>query len=324
MNKRDARRILREVRDTWDEFRTNRDAGFVFGTLRDALAALDARGASAYDLGLAAGGYALLGDIRDLVLCAPRAAARAYRRAVRCDPGDAWSWSELGGMLNDVGEYRAALRALHRADALEPDVFLTGLYLEEATDAVRDPDEWWRYRDGALPGKPAPSWTVCELLADERPREALDMLRRKRHPYLVQLRGRARAALGDVDGFLDEWERLAGTKGEVAIERGDWFFLPRSIRDEPRFWRALHALRHRLGFGPWWSGHAALEDSIVPEPAGRPGTQAALGRLRRRLALLFRYEIARTERDARRATSLASRYPQWREAVALARRLGAS
>jgi hypothetical protein len=137
--------------------------------------------------------------------------------------------------------------------------------------------------------------------------------------FLRKLRARAYGALGDSERVVQEWEGIAATGAETEIEPGDWFFLPDVVWDQPRFWHALHAMRHRLGYG-WSYVHDAI-DRIVPHPKRRTHSLADLKRNRRQLSLWFRYEIARTERDARKALQLAKRYPQWPQAVRLAKKL---
>jgi tetratricopeptide (TPR) repeat protein len=317
MTKAEARRILRDVRSWGSDWWTAKNARFFFGPLEDAICTLDVPGASPGDRKLVAAGYAGKGDVSDWTMHAPRAATQAYRAATRRDPGDAWSWQELGSVLVDVGEYEAASRALHRALALGPSEDWRHK-IEWLSEEIRDRGEPW-YTNGRIGPDPAPSWDVCELLARNRPREALRLLRGKRDLFLRKLRARAYGALGDTDRVIAEWEGIAATGAETEIEPGDWFFLPEDAWDRSRFWRALYTMRHRLGYG-WSYMHDAIE-KIVPHPQRRRHSEADLNRNRLRLALWFRYEIARTERDAGMALRLARRYPRWPQAVKLARKL---
>jgi hypothetical protein len=213
-----------------------------------------------------------------------------------------------------VGEYDAAGRAHGKALSLKP-----------ADDGIDFLAEDIRERGlpycakGRIGPHPPPSWDACELLARNRPRDALRILAGKRDVFLRKLRARAHGALGDSERVVEEWEGIAAIGAETEMEPGDWFFLLPAVRDQPRFWRALHAMRHRLGYG-WSYVHDAIE-RIVPHPKRRRDSEADLKRNRRQLALWFRYEIARTERSARKARQLAKRYPQWPQAVALARKL---
>jgi tetratricopeptide (TPR) repeat protein len=316
----EARRLLHKAGEDSRDWIGAKCCRFVFGPLRTAAVRLDRKGASTRDRRLASNGYRNLGDFFDMVVQAPRAAARAYRAAVRCDPRDTWSWAELAHMLINMGQYRAALRALRTASQFGLKSELCSEYLEWATEALRDRDRAW-YRRGAMGCSPAPSWDACELLARNRPRETLRLLRRKRHPVLRKLRARAHGLVGNSERLIEEWEGMASIKGEVAVELADWFFLPEEVWDTPRFWRALYALRHRLGYG-WSYMHEAL-DRIVPNPARRRNTPEDLRRHRRRSALWFQFEIARTERSARKASRLAQQYPEWPEAVDLAKKLAA-
>lgn len=314
VTKAEARRLLRDVRRAGAVWWTAKDARFFFGPLEDAIRALDVRGASPGDRKLVAAGHVFRGDVSDWTMTAPRAAARAYRAAIRRDPEDAWSWQELARALADVGEYDAAGRALGKALTLNPADDEFGFLAEE----IRERGEPYCAK-GRIGPHPAPSWDAIELLARNRPREALRLLGGKRDVFLRKLRARAYGALGDSERVVEEWEGIAATGAETEIEPGDWFFLAGNVRDQPSFWRALHAMRHRLGYG-WSYGHSAI-DRIVPHPKRRTHSAADLERNRRQISLWFRYEIARTERDPREALRLATRYPQWPQAVRLARRL---
>lgn len=224
-------------------------------------------------------------------------------------------------MLCNVGQYRAALPALRRAEALPGEHTILESHVETAIEGIRDQEPPW-FRHGARRYRPAPGWEVCELLARGKPRDALRLLRGKQHPYLRQLRARAFGALEDAPRAIDEWERIAATKGDIELEHGDWFFLPHKAWDDPRFWRALYALRGRYVYG--WSKMHDFLWKIVPEPKKyRHESKAAMRRHRRRMALWLRFHIARTEKNAAAAQRLARRYPGWRRAQTVARDLTA-
>lgn len=161
-------------------------------------------------------------------------------------------------------------------------------------------------RDRAVPGSAA----------------ALRLLQGRRHPHLRQLRARVHGALGDTPRAVDEWEGLASTTGEVELGQGDWHFLPEDAWDEPRFWRALYALRGR--YSCRWSFMDDFLRRTDPEPKRAVwNSEAAKRRHRRRMAVWIEFHIARTEKSAAAAQRLARRYPGWRRAVTLARRLTA-
>lgn len=48
-------------------------------------------------------------------------AEKYFRAAIRCDPANAEAYSNLGGMLTDLGKPDEALPLLHRATQLKPD-----------------------------------------------------------------------------------------------------------------------------------------------------------------------------------------------------------
>ncbi|HEX5030242.1 MAG TPA: tetratricopeptide repeat protein [Candidatus Eisenbacteria bacterium] len=280
MTRGEARRLLRDVRRGGSVWWTAKDARFFFGPLKDALRTLDQRGASRADRRLVAAGYAFKGDVSDWTMTAPRAAARAYRAATRRDPRDAWSWQELANTLADVGEYDAAGRALGKARSVQP----ADDGIDWLSEEIRERGEPYCV-NGRIGPHPAPSWDACELLASNRPRDALRLLQGKRDVFLRKLRARAHGALGDADRVVEEWEGIARTKAELELEPGDWFFLPEAVWDRPRFWRALYAMRHRLGYG-WSYSHPAI-DRIIPHPKRRRDSLADRNRNRRQLALWF-------------------------------------
>ena len=322
MNRTRAGALLREVEENYHEWRTPPPLScrFVFGELLPALGVLDDARASRRDRKLLGTGYAFLGDVHDFNE-APLAAARAYRAAVRCDPDDGWSWRELGQMLTNVARYRAALRALRRAEPFLGDDTSLRWYVTEAEERLRDGDAPW-YRNGGQEMKPAPCWDAAELLARNRPKAALRLLAGRRHPYLRKVRARCFGALGRTEEFLEEWRGLARTKGAVELECADWFHLPEGATDGSGWWRALWPLRHRFVHG-WSTMHDALFE-IVPFGAksARKGP-TEMRRHRRRVGLWLRYNLARTENDAPRAARLAARYPRWKEARRLARPVSA-
>ena len=314
MNKTEARKILRDVRDGAPSRMMNAGSRFVFGDFTSAIKTLGGTGCIARDRRLVACGYSDLGDCWDFN-DAPRAAVRAYRLAVRVDPGHVWAWKELGCMHNKLSQWSAALKALRRAEALGSD----DIMLEDDIEQALTRDHWW----GTW--WPKSAHEASELLARNRPLDAVRLLQRKRHPYLRKVRARAYAARGDIENMLREWERLAATTGPLEVEQVDWFYIPDEVLEkEPRFWRALYALRARLGHG--WSFAADWLWDQLPE---RPKTgdtdrwekNVYLPAVRRMNTLWFRYEIARTEKSYAKAARLAERYPEWPEATELAQKL---
>jgi tetratricopeptide (TPR) repeat protein len=311
-----AREVLRKVERHYADWRARVRSSFVLGEVVPALSVLEREKPAEPEL--LATGYCFLGDLWDF-LDAPRAAAAAYRAALRHDAQDKWAWAELGSMLCKTGRYRAALRALRRAQALPGEYALLDTEVDWAVEGLRDREPAW-YENGTLPRRPAPSWDVCELLARNRPRAALALLRGKRHPYLRQLRARTYGALGDATRMIDEWEGIASTSGDIELEHGDWFFFPDRVWHDPRFWHALYAVRRRFVHG--WSSMHEYMWTIVAEPKRyRRDSKAYVERHRRRMALWLRFHVARTERDAAAAGRLARRYPGWRRAQTLARHL---
>jgi tetratricopeptide (TPR) repeat protein len=188
---------------------------------------------------LAADGYYYIGNFHD-INTAPRAGLRAYRKAVRLNPEFAEAWREMALGLGLMGDYRGEVRALRKALGQEPDdPEDCALDLKWALESVEDPPEPIYHADGSTDGEAAPTWHVCELLAEHRAYEALDLLKRKRSVQMRQLRAAAYGALGETERQLEEWEAIGRGRGWVVLGYRDWFFLRKANWNSPRFWRAL-------------------------------------------------------------------------------------
>jgi len=267
---------------------------------------------------LAAEGYWYIGDIHDLN-CAPRAAVRAYRKAVQLDPKFAEAWRELGLRLGEMGDHKGEVRALRRALSLgHDDPESAALELKDAMENVENAPEP-AYDNGGWFDAPAPTWDAWELLAERRADEALDLLKRKRSMQMRQLRAAAYGARGDTERQLEVWEAIGRGRGWVLLGLQDWFFLTKASWNSPRFWRALRAAGKRF-CQILNKQHDGLFRAI-PEPKGQSGTAAERRRYDRRRRLIVRYHIARTTRNANAARKLAEQYPKWTEVQRLAKRL---
>jgi tetratricopeptide (TPR) repeat protein len=261
---------------------------------------------------LAADGYFYIGDVHD-INHAPRAALRAYRKAVRLNPDFGEAWREIGLQLGAIGDYRGEVRALRKAMRVgvdDPEECAQDL--RYALENVEQPMEPYCHADGSTDGEPAPAWEVWELLAEQSANEALEVLKRRRSVRVRQLRAAAYGALGDTERQLQEWEAIGRGRGWVLLGYRDWFFLTKASWNSPRFWRALRAAGRRFcQIGP------KQHDGLFREIPDRR-SEAAYDRRRR---LVVRYHIARTTGNANAARKLADQYPKWTEIQRLAKRL---
>jgi tetratricopeptide (TPR) repeat protein len=192
--------VLLKVERHYGSWRVRVRSSFVFGEVVPAVRALEREKTADHEL--LATAHCFLGDILDF-LDAPRAAAAAYRAALRHDAQDKWAWAELGSMLCKTGRYRAALRALRRAQALPGEYALLDTDVDWAVEGLRDREPAW-YENGTLPRRPAPSWDVCELLITRHARRSRAPARRRHHTCASP----GPTARWAHQRMIDEWEGL--------------------------------------------------------------------------------------------------------------------
>ncbi len=262
---------------------------------------------------LAAAANYVIGDIGDVVLRAPLAALRAYRKSARLRPECAASWREMGSMLHMVGRYRAAKRAWLRASRLDPHDPLVRADLDFADGdiaAVPPP----LFRRGSI------EWRCNELMAQERPTSVLRLLGRRRSISDMKMRARAYAAMSNAAQALEEWRSIQHRPGKVALQYCDWFYLRGVLGDNREWWTILRSLSARLTDGIY-PIHASLHAVVSDRLHAAPYSRGALAGLHRRWRLMCDYHIACIGRDALHMKALADKYPGWVEARTAAEKL---
>jgi tetratricopeptide (TPR) repeat protein len=240
----------------------------------------------------AARGYALLGAIHDLN-GTPRAALRAYERAVRLAPRTADHWHAIGCLHDNMGDWRRARQALCRARALAP--------RDEQAAADLERVEWAMFNPcPVLYEARNASWHAMEALARGHHQKALALLARSRTTRARQVLARIHAAKGNAAGALAAWRAIGDGSASVQLQHADWYYtFTSSLADEPGLWRLmLWKLRTKIESGPFHGSAALAELDVGPA---------------KRFELYVRYELARTEGDVRALLSLAAKYPSWRE-----------
>jgi len=253
------------------------------------------------DRRLASRGFRLLGDVHDLN-GAPRAAVRAYQRAIKLAPRDSGPWQAMGSMLDNMGLFGRARHALRRAVALAPEDELLRGDLERV--------EWAVFNDcPVLFEEGNPIWEASESLAAGRPNEALSALKRKRSIRARQVRARVHGARGDVPRALDEWRAITDASGRVQLQHADWYYtLQGPVAQAPELWRLM-----------LWKIRTRLDGGAVLLP---PSLDELDVDVDKRFELYVRYQLARTEGNVKGLLALAARYPTWREPGEAALRLG--
>jgi hypothetical protein len=170
--------------------------------------------------------------------------------------------------------------------------------------------EWWAAHN--IDPKPAyepgdPCWESAELVAAGRYRMACLVLERAKSIRARFFRARAYGVTGDAEAVLAEWAAIARLKSPVYIDGADWFYLPQSLWDEPRFWRAVLEMAHRV--------HSlGLHIDKQAESVG------ALDN-RERTTTFAEFQLARIGRNKNALERFVARHPDWSEAKSALRLL---
>lgn len=291
----EAREILRPVRLVTDVY--FRGQQWSQRTFLPALRVLE-RSSRQTDRLVAGTGYYVLGDVHDFNH-APRAAIAAYRHSARLCPANAAAWREIGEICEEMGQHERAIRTLRKSIRIDS----TEMWAVAALGALEDgPVSKPRYHVGDA------FWLSSEFLAASRHSQAIAVLAGKRSSRADRYRARVYGAVEDANRVLGLWERIAKQKGKLEIEAADWFFLPKAVWDSQDYWRTLWKIACRVKDWNVLKGHESLCDAGI-------GNQE-------RFECYLRYHLARTEHDHAAASELSKRYPQWREAAQLLKRLG--
>ncbi len=261
----------------------------------------------------------VIGDIHDFNQ-APRAALRAYRRSIRWDPSNAGAHRELGGMLENIGQYASGVRALERAVELWPEDGFSRIDLESArTNASAHLPPLYRSSDW--------TWHVRELIAAGRFKQAISAIGNRKsvlaHQYLACCHG----ALNNPDGVVHEWKTIARLNGSIALEHVDWFYAADAAFDRADFWQALLDCGNRFwhkdagspSYGIWIVLPSPYESTVVTNREWNSPKYRKWVETKRRLHCQF--HLARTLPDPALASKIAKRFPKWRKAVTLSKRL---
>lgn len=281
-----SKNVVRESLDEGLEWLLNEGHETVSGRYLPALQVVDGSARTAADKKLAARGWYLLGELRQL-LDAPRASIRAYEHCLRHAPGSPEPWAEIGRMHTALGRSRDAAHAVSEAKRLAPG------HVDELDDMM-----FWeeaRYREGS------PVLEAAEALAEGDGERALSLLGGRATVDVRRWRACAHGVRGDLDALTDEWRAITRGRGGVFIGYADWYYLPVAVWGRADFWEALQALGDRLD-----------EEAIFP-------IDGALSRARglseaQKGHLTFTRRAAEARRDREALADLIRARPRWTEA----------
>ena len=232
-------------------------------------------------------------------LHAPCAAIRAFRQSVSyssTEESTAYAYMEIGRLYANLGAHESAVFYLKKAQNLHSE--LEGLqdWLEFLTDSEGDPPV---YVMGDL------EWTASEALIADYPEKVLQLTRGREGTLTHQVRASAQALKGDCDAFMEEWRAIEQLKDPIELRYSDFFFLPKKLKDDARFWELLHGVKYRFT-----ENGVTLVNSASYSTVGAKGTE-------RHWENYLKFQLARCRNDEVELRELAKIYPEWPELQSL-------
>jgi len=182
--------------------------------------------------------YYILGDIYDFN-GAPHAAIQAYGKAIEHDSEIAAAYREMAKMYQDIGNYEKAVELIDIAVAMAP------------TEAYALSDQERIHDDFENPPEPLyiqgdPIWQCDELLAAQKPSEALALVASLTDVDGRRAQARCYGAAADRENYLRTWEALAKLNEPFELRWSDWFFMPVEIFESPEIWQILLNICHNI------------------------------------------------------------------------------
>jgi len=241
--------------------------------------------------------YYFLGDIYDFN-DAPKAAIRAYRKGITFFPYPDYASGfhrEIGHMHDTMGKYKTAIKYIKKAlkiyeddEHAQSDLEFAELSLKRSDPPLYKAADW--------------KWAANELLAQNKPKKALQVLLKRKSVKAAQLRARAYGILNDQEDQLDEWKKIEKLKSLIEFDYADWFFLCEKNFESVEFWKVLHSLRKRISEGGIFIHHDSLYENYYQQ----------LGSKRLRNEIIG-YQIAKFSKNAINLKRLSKKYPKWLE-----------
>lgn len=142
---------------------------------------------------------------------------------------------------------------------------------------------------------------VNECLADDRFAPAINILRGRRSVEAILARARVYGATEDTESAMLEWRKIERSRAaRISLSPADWFYLADELSDSIAFWKIMLSIAPRL-----YMTSAPIHESLAKSPNLRSPDI---------LELMFRFNIARTSKNALAMQLLSKQYPIWKEA----------
>lgn len=236
----------------------------------------------------------IAGDVHDFN-SAPKAAIREYKRTLEIDPTLGSAYREIAGMHYRMGEYDRAIDFSNTALKLWPDDESAVWDREELDKALAEetPVPWYEAGD--------PIWEADELLAQQKPDDALEKVAGRDDLEATLARLRCLGAKECVSEYLELWNDVAQKFDAIEFSYKDWFFMPEVIYDSPDIWRIFYECK--AAFSGTFVGFDSLYDSadyrILP--------------LSDKLKLATEFNFYSHSANLSGLRRLHQKYPEWKE-----------
>lgn len=185
--------------------------------------------------------YYVLGDVFDFN-GAPKAAIRAYQKAVGLDPSNSAAYREIAGMFHWMGDLKQAKRNLSLSLKIDPDEKCANcdmkLLLQDIENGFSPV-----YKNSDL------IWQVNELLASNEPKKAISIITKRRKIQYSLAMARCYGAMGDNHNYIEEWRGILNRDESFPLEYADWFYMPKKIYESPDIWEIFGRLGKRIQEG---------------------------------------------------------------------------
>ena len=240
--------------------------------------------------------YYVLGDIHDFNH-APKAAIKSYLRSIELD-SSSWAWRELGNMYANMGNRDKAIECLEKALTIDPDDKDAQSDLEDIKDNYEKP----LFRQGDI------FWTARELLSEDRPDEAFELIKNKKGIKSRLYRARIFGAENKKDDYLKEWKNISKMKSEFELTWADWFYMPSFIWDFAVFWKYMIEIFPRLKSGiNIYHESLIMNYSIFFKEHQKQGMESPASEW------VFKFNYYRCMNDIVQLEKLHKQFPLWKE-----------
>lgn len=256
--------------------------------------------------------YCLIGQIFFMNGC-PKAALKAYKKCLEYTPNHVYAMKELAQRYEEIGYYEKCMSVLIDLLHVDPVEFDRYLYRDALDSFVDNLPPFYEKTDIY--------WQAREKLAQDKPKAALRLLKKKRTIKAKLIKACAYAAMGETEKYFDQWHQVVNLKSPIQMTYEDWFYMEDSVWNGSAFWEIMLSCSKQNRFDssvmPCFESLWDLDTKKSNSADPFNESKAQRSRRNKSHALLAQYHIVRTNRDLKLATKLANRYPNWPEIIEL-------